>query len=837
LYMSFRFKRHLSLLLALLSAAALVLPSAYAAYIPKNDPKSNYASNIVLIYTGYYNPDNYQGERIGDYTKDRFLPYVGYLDAKGKAQDYFFDTFLLLTTASPHHGSLTRWYSWVPNSVPGRLVDWQWAMDRPFEKNLQLDALDRAVAEVSRTLGDKDKKVNVYLTLPFPDPQSRDFGDFNGDGISEDLQSLDVRNELVKWYVDEMIARFQKKDYKHLTLAGFYWLQEDLDTTVPGEAENVRYAASYLNSLGMRLGWIPWSGAGEKMRGNQYGFDFTLVQPNHYFQADTTIQQIEDTALQSQRAGEGVEIEFDQRAIEDPVYRQKLLNYLIGGVKYEYMKDSLLAYYQDVYGVYDLYHHSSPAVRALYDDLYRFAKGTYTAPVGNFEGHVRDANGQPIAGAVITGSDGFQAITGSDGSFTATGLLATQHPFTISKEGYVSRTINVEIAANQTLRQDVLLRQMPGGEVKDQYVVEDFEGDFDVGGNSVVSRSFTTQAPVGFAGSQALKVYYPPGWGPVRAFIDSGSEKLDGSDRAYVNYKNTDWSNYDTLSMQVYNSTNVAQTLILEFMYDSYSWETSRIKSVTLEPQQWNRVKIPIQELKDLEANVRNIIRLSLTMNDPFPTYGATLYFDDIRLLKYEDRQLPPDYAMKLPSSVPVMNLGSSWTPFVHNKSENDDAGQPSIVREATFESSDSNVLTVSPDGKTVTAKAPGQAVLTAKVGDVWAGSAVIQVSSAITHQWNDKKLVLKPGTETTLTLKSSFDNGYLIPWKDAVYQWKLQGDSVQMTDQTDGNSVIANQKRITAVKAGKSVVTVTITYNGHTETFERTIQVSNVNSLDDSDE
>jgi hypothetical protein len=57
------------------------------------------------------------------------------------------------------------------------------------------------------------------------------------------------------------------------------------------------------------------------------------------------------------------------------------------------------------------------------------------------------------------------------------------------------------------------------------------------------------------------------------------------------------------------------------------------------------------------------------------------------------------------------------------------------------------------------------------------------------------------------------------------------------MTDQTDGNSVIANQKRITAVKAGKSVVTVTITYNGHTETFERTIQVSNVNSLDDSDE
>ena len=49
----------------------------FAAYLPKNSEKSNGASNMALIYTGYYNPDDYDGMKIGDYDKERFLPYVG----------------------------------------------------------------------------------------------------------------------------------------------------------------------------------------------------------------------------------------------------------------------------------------------------------------------------------------------------------------------------------------------------------------------------------------------------------------------------------------------------------------------------------------------------------------------------------------------------------------------------------------------------------------------------------------------------------------------------------------------------------------------------------------
>lgn len=818
------FKRLLTLPLIVVMTFCLAIPAVFASYIPKDDPKSNHSSNIVLLYTGYYNPDNYQGEHVGDYTKEKLLPYVGYLDEKGKALDSFYDSFIMLTTTSPNGGSLHRWYSWVPNSVPGRLEDWQWAMDRPFEKKLQLDALDQAVAEVGQNLGDKEKKVNVFLTMPFPDPQSKDFGDFNRDGVSENLESLSVRNELVKWYVDTMTTRFQERNYRYLTLAGFYWLQEDLDTTVTGEAENVRYASEYLNAQGMRLGWIPWSGAGEKMNGNRFGFDFTLVQPNHYFQNDTTIQRIEETALQSKQAGQGVELEFDQRAITDPEFRQRQLNYLIGGVKYEYMNDSLLAYYQDVYGVYDLYHHSSPEVRALYTDLYRFAKGIYTAPTGNLESYVRDANGNPLAGATVTGGDGYQAVTQPDGKFTATGQTAIRQPFTISKVGYISRTMSVNIVPGQTIHQDIVLQQLPGGPVQDESVLADFNGDFNVGGNGVVTRSFTTNVPGGSTGSQVLKVDYPAGWGPVRAYIDSGSNKLQGSDRAYVNYLNTDWSAYDALSMEIYNPTGVQQTIRLEIMYDAYSWATSVKKAYKLEPQKWNTLNIPIQELKDAGANVKDIIRLSMQMND-FPT-GTTLYFDNVKLLKYAELEPVPDYIIQLPSKLPTIQRGATWKPEVTNATQKDGQGQLVIVPEARFESTDENVLSVAEDGVTVTAKSPGKALLIAKVGNIAAGSVSIDISGSITHQWNDEKLKLEQGKQSTLQLNSTFENGYRIPWKDATYEWTVSGDAVQLENVMEGKAVVGDHKTVLAVRKGVATVSVTLHYNGQTFHFTRMIQV-----------
>ncbi|WP_054948820.1 DUF4855 domain-containing protein [Numidum massiliense] len=805
--------------LALLLSVSLFAQSAFAAYLPKDDPKSNHASNIALIYTGYYDPNNYDGVKVGDYDKDKFLPYVGYLNEEGKAEDYFFDTFLMLATQSPYKGSLHRWYDWVKDSKPGTLKDWQWAMDRMFIKNQQLDALNQAVKEVSKTLGDRNKTVNVYLTLPFPDPQSKDFGDFKGDGISANLESLETRNELVKWYIDTMTAKFYKQGYKYLKLAGFYWLQEDLDPAVPGEKENVKYAADYLNSKGMRLGWIPWSGAGEKANGNKYGFDFSLIQPNHFFQENTTIKRIEEIAKLAKENSQGVEIEFDLRAIEEPHYRQALYNYLIGGVKYGYMKDSILAYYQDVYAIYELYHHKSPVGRQFYTDIYKFAKGEFEPPTGSVDLRAIDFDGTPLAGATVSDESGVLGTTDENGRFRKDGLLSIEHNFTVSKDSFGSKSISLSIPMNETIYKDVALGTGKGETIVDTYTVGDFQGEFNVGGNTVVPRSFSTEKV--HSGSQSLKVDFPSGWGPVRAFIDSSSDRLADSDREFVNYTNTDWSSYDTVAMTVYNDTDQEQKLVLEFMYDAYDWGSSKSKTVKLQPQQWNEVEIPLAELSAEGANLKNMIRMSLTMNE-FNTSRATLYFDNITLRQYEKMKLAPDYAISLPSKVPTMDVGSEWTPTVVNRAVKNEQGQPTVASDVQFESTDPEVINVTDDGKLVARKA-GKASIRAIVAGIEAESVTLEVSPWQFNKLKGGNSILELGKETTLTVQSFFENGYLIPAKDATYEWSIKkGKAIELV----GEDNEQHRQVIKGVKNGKATVQVTISYNGKQKTFIKVIKV-----------
>ncbi|WP_082867231.1 DUF4855 domain-containing protein [Paenibacillus elgii] len=461
-------KKRNCLLTALLVLASVIVTNFFpsvslAAYLPKNSEKSNGASNIALIHTGYYNPNDYDGMKVGEYDKERFLPYVGYLNDKGVAEDYFFDTFLMVTAYSPYKGSLGRYYDWAAGSRPGTLQDWKWAMDRVFEKGIQLDGLEAAVEQVSGDLKDPGKRVNVYFTLPFPDPQSKDFGDFNGDGTVKNLESLDTRKALIRWYVDTMAARFEQQNYKHLKLSGFYWLQKDLDTTVAGEQESVKYAAEYLRERGMRLGWTPWFGAREKGNGQRLGFDFSAIQPDHYSDESSTMARVEEAADIAYANEAGVEVEFDQRMIDLPRYRQAFYNYLITGVKKQFMNDALVVYYQDVYALYDLYHSEFPAAKQMYKDIYKFAKGTFTAPTGNLAGRVVDRDGNGMAGATLIDQGGTVVTTDVYGKFEIKGLYATQNTFVVEKPGMQGREVKVDIRDQQTLYRDVALQNAGEG--------------------------------------------------------------------------------------------------------------------------------------------------------------------------------------------------------------------------------------------------------------------------------------------------------------------------------------------------------------------------------------
>lgn len=376
-------------MLAIVFTVMIVQPGAARAttgYFPPNTAASGFVKNMALIYSGYYSGTTYEGRAIGIYDKNTFLSYVAHYNDSNVMDDTFFDSFLFLGLRTPggrDFGDSSNSALWTFKT------DWDWYINRIFTANTQLDALNQATAEAAATLGLTNYKSKVYIMIPFPNSEITNFGDVDNDGISENLNSTPSNMYKVsKWYIDTVLSRWNQANYGNLELAGFYWLHEDVDATNPGEVNAVTSSANYIHSLGLKLTWCPWSGAIERNNWSNFGFDFSIQQPNHYFLPDTDYTRITSIANQAQTYNEGIEMEFDERIMFDPVIKNRFYNYIRGGVEYGYMTGAVKGWYQDVYTIYNLYRNKDNNGvdgvyngRAIYNDIYKFIKGTYTNPV------------------------------------------------------------------------------------------------------------------------------------------------------------------------------------------------------------------------------------------------------------------------------------------------------------------------------------------------------------------------------------------------------------------------------------------------------------------------
>lgn len=799
------------------------------AYFPKNNEKSNYASNILLTYLGYYNPENYDGEKIGDWNKEKFLPYVTHLNEKGKPDDYYFDSFIMLTLSSPYKGALTRYYSWVKDSKPGTIEDWQWAMDRPFEKNLQLDALEEAMKYANNKLNG-NRKAKVFLTLPLADPQSKNFGDVDNDGVSEDLTSLEAREKVVKWYIDSSLSKFDKNEYKNIELSGFYWLQEDLDPAVAGEPELVKYTAKYLNDKGLKLGWIPWSGAGLKAEGNKRGFDFTLIQPNHYFES-STIQRVVDTAQLADKANQGVELEVDERAVTSPWHRQAYTDYLVSGVETGFMKDSILAYYQDVYGLYNMYHNYGEAGRKVYEDTYKFSKGTYVVPKGNIRGRVLDENGKPLSGVKVTqGSD--MVITNEDGKYYFEGLSAVDKALRFEKVGYESKNSIVQILEKETIDKDIQLKKSGLGEETDSLILQSFEnGDIPLGIDPGGTLALNSNTDFISHGNSSLKASFTRDYSDFRVYFNSKKAKDNGWNVGGVSFEQSDWSSYNYFKADVYNPSDKDQYVTLEFLEGgNFSYGQAYYKRFKLAANSWTNMAVSIsdmangingtpEEYPSSKINVKDIARFHFAQRAKEPySLPNSLYLDNVRLAKVKEVKLP-EYKIDFPRNSQTLDINESYNLEVKDISIVD--GQNNMVpkEKLNFTSSDDYVIKASKDGK-ITALKEGSAMINVTVDGVNVESIKVYASPI-------NKIKLKANNSTPNVLKeinvtntAYYKNGFDVPHKDVKYTWELKGDSVKL------NKENLNTISLTAVKPGKTTVICTMEYNGKVEVNKIDIRV-----------
>jgi len=380
--------------IAMACSGALGAPES--PYLAPGTPEVGGVKHLCLIYHG-------MRSRV-PWTKDNVLPYVAYVDGDGKPTDWLFDSFLLIEFATDGGAWLHHYREAGPHATA---VDWKWLCDAWFRSDAGLAGLEEAVAAVGEALGSPEHRVNVVLSLPIPASQERSFGPLPGQERVLDFSNEDDRRLALDWYLGRALEQWKARGYRHLNLAGFYWLAE---TIPPGDEALVRWTADRVHRLGHKLYWVPYFGAQGLARWREMGIDAAMMQPNYFFMDEPDLRRLLSSAKVARQSGCGIEIEFDGRAMTSDDHRLRFYAYLDAAVKYGWMGGAVLGYYEGGSAVKTF--SETPGVgRELYEALFRFVKGAYEpsglADLDELEFITRDNSGNlalASKGAVIRGA-------------------------------------------------------------------------------------------------------------------------------------------------------------------------------------------------------------------------------------------------------------------------------------------------------------------------------------------------------------------------------------------------------------------------------------------------
>lgn len=341
--------------------------------------------DMVVLYCGYdYDAatnKTYSSEYVNA-TEEMLLPYVAYLDKDGNITDTMFDSvvYCSLQGLCPSGGKL-----YYQNGSYNTKEDWETFALSVFDETYNASALNSAVGKVKEKLGKPDYKLRLVVAMPYAySKQDRDFGDINGDGVSEKGDTPEKRLAIYKWYMDYVCSLFEEKGYENLELGGFYWTSESVTYTEMGsDVPFMRSVADYCREKGKKLFWIPFYLASGFEDANDL-FDTAFMQPNYSFLSYAKQGMFTSFADTINKYGMGIEMELHwdmaypgSAAFEEAVKRYRA--YLNYGYITGYMTDAAHAYYQNAAPgtFYTACKSTNATLRAVYDDTYKFIKGTY----------------------------------------------------------------------------------------------------------------------------------------------------------------------------------------------------------------------------------------------------------------------------------------------------------------------------------------------------------------------------------------------------------------------------------------------------------------------------
>ncbi len=147
-----------------------------------------------------------------DWTPDQFVPYVTHQFADG-TKEWLFDGFLFLEFADGKGST----YAYGYTKKQARKTEWEWLLDRIFEKGKALDALDQCIEQEKKEIGKPRFKHKVVLGVAIPLSKQKDWGSIDGTTLDFNRQADQIK--AAQWYIDQLMSRFKKAKYKNLELS------------------------------------------------------------------------------------------------------------------------------------------------------------------------------------------------------------------------------------------------------------------------------------------------------------------------------------------------------------------------------------------------------------------------------------------------------------------------------------------------------------------------------------------------------------------------------------------------------------------------------------------
>ncbi len=295
---------------------------------------------------------------------ESLLPMVAYLDKEGKIKDTFMDGFLIGPYGPAPSGAMPH-----QNTNKG---DWEYLYNMYFNGACNLGHLDETVRQVKEELGITDYKVKIYFTMYTVLDTITDFGDVDGDGISENLSTPAGRKAVVDWFTSKCITEFENRGYKNLEIDGFYWVNEAV-IWEHDDAYVIAEVSEYVQATGYNFLWVPYYTAHRYYLGYELGFDAVSMQPNAVFTTDAPLWRIPSAAELTKQYNMCVEIEHSYQCLGDPEFARTYMLYLYYGALTGYM-NSIHVYYHDLENIAKLAYSDSELCRMQYDATYHFAK-------------------------------------------------------------------------------------------------------------------------------------------------------------------------------------------------------------------------------------------------------------------------------------------------------------------------------------------------------------------------------------------------------------------------------------------------------------------------------